>query len=243
MDFADGIYALGLWEDVVFWPLRSSQNAGTNSTVYSLGGSQPYNGTLTNEPTWGADGVETLTVGGTAPTKHIFIPLTRIAYSSRSCFTALNLAGYTLDDSFACTCNWDLAYGTAGEGFKLSTRNGLSINFAAGVATNYKRAVTVDTITQNEFCTTATVFDSGVVKAASNGRGFYTGIHGAGTPATTISDTNPLHLLSNGAVENNRGLCGTMAFYLDTLLVLTDAQYQAIHNLYKITLGNGLGIL
>jgi hypothetical protein len=55
--FVKGIRALGLWDDMVCWPLRSAQNAGTGSTAYSLGGLGTYNGTLVNGPTWGADGV------------------------------------------------------------------------------------------------------------------------------------------------------------------------------------------
>jgi hypothetical protein len=56
-DFVLGIKNLGLWSSMVCWPLRSSQNAGTGTTAYSLGGLGTYNGTLTNGPTWGVDGV------------------------------------------------------------------------------------------------------------------------------------------------------------------------------------------
>ena len=56
-DFVKGVKALGLWSSMVCWPLRSTQNAGTGSTAYSLGGLGTYNGTLVNGPTWGADGV------------------------------------------------------------------------------------------------------------------------------------------------------------------------------------------
>ena len=55
--FVTGIKDLGLWNDMVCWPLRSSQNAGTGTTAYSLGGLITKNGTLTNGPTWGADGI------------------------------------------------------------------------------------------------------------------------------------------------------------------------------------------
>jgi hypothetical protein len=55
--FVKGIKRLGLWNDMVCWPLRSAQNAGTGSTAYSLGGLGAYNGTLVNGPTWGVDGV------------------------------------------------------------------------------------------------------------------------------------------------------------------------------------------
>lgn len=55
--FVKQIKNLGLWSSMVCWPLRSTQNAGTGSTAYSLGGLGTYNGTLVNGPTWGADGV------------------------------------------------------------------------------------------------------------------------------------------------------------------------------------------
>jgi hypothetical protein len=55
--FVKGIKDLGLYNNMVSWPLRSSQNAGTGTTAYSLGGLITTNGTLTNGPTWGADGI------------------------------------------------------------------------------------------------------------------------------------------------------------------------------------------
>jgi hypothetical protein len=55
--FVKGVKELGLWSNMVCWPLRSTQNAGTGTTAYSLGGLGTFNGTLTNGPSWGADGV------------------------------------------------------------------------------------------------------------------------------------------------------------------------------------------
>ena len=56
--FVKGIKALGLWNSMVCWPLRSSQNVGTGTTVYSLGGLGAFNGTLVNGPPWSADGID-----------------------------------------------------------------------------------------------------------------------------------------------------------------------------------------
>ena len=56
--FVKGVKNLGLWDSMVCWPLRSSQNAGTGTTAYSLGGLGTYNGTLVNGPTWGVDGID-----------------------------------------------------------------------------------------------------------------------------------------------------------------------------------------
>ena len=55
--FVKGIKDLGLYNNMVSWPLRSSQNAGTGSVAYGLGGLGTYDGTLANSPTWGVDGV------------------------------------------------------------------------------------------------------------------------------------------------------------------------------------------
>lgn len=54
-DFVVGIKDLGLWSSMVSWPLRSSQNAGTGTTAYSLGGQQASNATISGG-SWGSDG-------------------------------------------------------------------------------------------------------------------------------------------------------------------------------------------
>jgi hypothetical protein len=56
--FVKGVKDLGLWNNMVCWPLRSTQNAGTGTTAYSLGGLGAFNGTLVNGPTWGVDGLD-----------------------------------------------------------------------------------------------------------------------------------------------------------------------------------------
>ncbi len=55
--FTRGVKALGLWQNMVAWSLRDYQNAGTGSTVYSLGGLGVFNGTMVNSPTWGSGGL------------------------------------------------------------------------------------------------------------------------------------------------------------------------------------------
>jgi hypothetical protein len=57
--FVVGMKGLGYWSNMVCWPLRSTQNAGTGLTAYSLGGLATFNGTLTSPsgPTWGSDGI------------------------------------------------------------------------------------------------------------------------------------------------------------------------------------------
>ena len=55
--FVIGVKKLGLWNSMVCWPMRGIHNAGTGSTVYSLGGLGTYNGTMVNSPTWNFNGI------------------------------------------------------------------------------------------------------------------------------------------------------------------------------------------
>jgi len=56
-DLVDYLKAESLWDYARFYPMKSSQNAGSGSTVYGLGGLTSNNMTLVNSPTWGSDGV------------------------------------------------------------------------------------------------------------------------------------------------------------------------------------------
>jgi hypothetical protein len=56
-NFVVGVKNLGLWSSFICWPLKSSQNKGSGTTAYSLGGFGPYNGSFVSSPTWGVDGV------------------------------------------------------------------------------------------------------------------------------------------------------------------------------------------
>jgi hypothetical protein len=56
-DFSKRVNDLGLWNSMVCWPLRSSQNAGVGTTAFSLGGLGRFDGTLVGGPTFGTDGV------------------------------------------------------------------------------------------------------------------------------------------------------------------------------------------
>jgi hypothetical protein len=76
--FVLGIKNLGLYNNMVCWPLRSTQNAGTGLIAYSLGGAGTFNGTLNAQAIWTADGIDltattpavaeiTTTAGATQP--------------------------------------------------------------------------------------------------------------------------------------------------------------------------------
>jgi hypothetical protein len=56
-DFVRGIKGLGLWNSMVCWPLRASQNASTTQTAFSLGGGGTFNAALIGNPAWTSTGI------------------------------------------------------------------------------------------------------------------------------------------------------------------------------------------
>jgi len=49
--FVISIKKIGLWYNMICWPLRATQNADAGTVAYSLGGLGVYNGTIYNNPT------------------------------------------------------------------------------------------------------------------------------------------------------------------------------------------------
>jgi len=59
-DFVVGLKDYSLWGNVIFWPLRANQNAGSGNIVYSLGGltgGSRLDGTLISNPIWHTHGI------------------------------------------------------------------------------------------------------------------------------------------------------------------------------------------
>jgi hypothetical protein len=51
------VHGLGLWDYFRIYLMKSTQNAGTGSTVYGMGGLTINNMTLVYSPSWGSDGI------------------------------------------------------------------------------------------------------------------------------------------------------------------------------------------
>lgn len=75
--------AQSLYNNFVIYPMKSAQNAGSGSTVYSLGGLTDNDKTLVNSPSWGANGI---TFNGTTQYAHVadFIGAETITVFSRN---------------------------------------------------------------------------------------------------------------------------------------------------------------
>jgi hypothetical protein len=234
--FVKGVKELGLWSNMVCWPLRSSQNAGTGTTAFSLGGLGTHNGTLVNGPTWGTNGIDINAASSNSITVNPS-PLSDFA-NGHSWFVVLNptgpapASGATVDQFVATQGSGTLlqlgAVGTGGtDGFMVNARtetvrhpsqigNGLSTDrnkfgFRAhdsgSDATTYKAAG----VSMPDAGTTATVQT-------------YTG-----TTTTIAASGDGRHTLA--------------------LLMVTTPQFNlsatlqaALEALYKQTLGTGLGL-
>lgn len=233
-DFVKGVKDLGLWSSMVCWPLRSSQNAGTGTTAYSLGGLGTFNGTLVNGPTWGADGIVF-----SATNRQINLPDSEALYTALSGFfvfnsssTAANQQIYDFQDwSQGGGSGWyrmyridgDNTFGSRGGRF-MAARGGLgSTNSAArtaGLNSFQSGGYTADDSTDN-------VFRNGSLEFS-----------GARTGLSAFSATGPR--LNRFIFGNSDGMTG--AFALASSSKFTNQQVSDIHNLYRDTLGAGLGL-
>ena len=216
-EFVRGVKALGLWSSMVCWPLRSTQNAGTGTTAFSLGGLGTFNGTLVNGPTWGADGITNSATGvitngyadlGGAQA-HIFVGNSTTASANRA-------FGTTLSDANTRGIRWrddqqfwgDGAFRTA----VVNLTNAGVFKMAGALFNQPQTAFIYLNTTQNTMLATGAV----------------------------LSGNTTLRILNTEGV--NQTYSGTAAFYGLIATSLSASQYLSLNNLYKQTLGTGLGL-
>ena len=218
-DFVRGIKSLGLWNSMVCWPLRSSQNASTTLTARSLGGLGTFDGTLVglSASAWASDGlniVSNTAIVGNAPygtTAGTLLGVTKINILSQSYNLLRNTSG-----------------GGPGMGFfSPFTDNNFYFDYREAV----NRITIASGITQSQyFCLTGYASPTGsqvfrnTTSLASN------------TTAASIGGAT-----TDVIVATNSGGSQTSAF---AMLLNSDARsnHSNIYNLYKSTLGIGLGL-
>ena len=231
-EFVKGVKALGLWNSMVCWPLRSSQNAGTGTTAYSLGGLGTFNGTLTNGPSWGADGI---TFDGA--NDHIACgTLSEIislgAFFSASSAVTSASAGQTL-------CGY-------------RSFSGLIVGNVSGSLIN---ELTTSLISSADVAgpDTDVMAHADAAKSLSG----YTGVHhshssggeivlnGAGVTATNVGTrrafaAGPWRIGLRGFGDLAFNGTASLVYMVSTATTATEG--QSIYTLYKTTLGTGLGL-
>jgi hypothetical protein len=213
-DFVKGVKRLGLWNNMVCWPLRSSQNAGTGTTAYSLGGLGTFNGTLVNGPTWGTDGV--VFVSGSS--QGITLPAVSLVgdYMQASVQAApsgnlrvTNLidaaVGVGLWAGFGNQYYWDVRASGGGLVRLVGGTVGTAMQFNLGTAT---------TAGSQFFVNGSSILSNATSAALSSG------------------------VKTNFTINDNGGN-GTIAF---VLMAQSVAGASSLRDLYKSTLGTGLGL-
>jgi hypothetical protein len=232
--FVRGVKDLGLWENMVCWPLRSEQNAGTGTTAYSLGGLGTFNGTLTNGPIWTADGVSF-----DGSNDYIITPLEANDYPN-------GLSELVVFNAPTNTQNFSMFFGDEGA---LTTEHGTMIRRSAGdnlvsVATDFTggRAVANQAITFGQWnavharVVAPTNFVS--VNAAAEVSSTTSGTFAPTAPNADRVGFGARDKISNPALHAKM----TAAFGAFWGSGTSASQMQSVKTLYKQTLGTGLGL-
>lgn len=227
-DFVKGLKTYNLWGNVILWPLRANQNAGTGLTAYSLGGLGTYNGTLVNGPTWQANGVNFIRANNT----HITTPLN---VQNLRRFTALVVANQTTHSSLDVLI---AAWGTTTTENYFLMRKFSATNFNKFVrSAGSPRSVSTSGFSLGAF------FMYGWGTQGANTIGTRNGV--AGNSVAFVPDETGSSTLVFGVLHppNNEPFDGSMAsviFFKDN--ELSTAQQLSVYTLYKNTLGKGLNL-
>ena len=217
--FVKGVKNLGLYNSMVCWPLRSSQNAGTGTTAYSLGGLGTFNGTLVSGPTWGTDGIifdgvnDVITTSLTTQ----FTDFAAMATVNVSAFSGF--ASRIIDKNFS-TGFWlgkAFAPNQAGGGVKeTGTPFGRYVAAQEGI---------FNTLFSTRGGSTHSIYKNGSSTVAT------------GTVASSALSADSV---SFGGASNF--LNGTISFTLISNQSFSGSVVDSLYTLYKTTLGTGLGL-
>ena len=233
--FVKGMKNLSLYNDMVCWPLRSSQNKGSGTTAYSLGGLGTYDGTLINGPTWGTDGVNFVTGS-----------VTRIESSTVPFSNSLSVFNVSSHTAFGAPSGDHSATAVINPSYQISGQdsfiNGSSgarnlyfwIYRAGGVASELVVSITDDAVFLNSF------HAYGVSASSSNNATIYDGT------ATTLTTSTPVigssQVVMGFSSIASRPMTGKIPFHLVSSVGFSASQYSSLYTLYKTTLGTGLGL-
>jgi len=227
--FVLGIKNLGLYSSMVCWPLRSTQNAGTGTTAYSLGGLGTYNGTLIGGATWGASGI---VLNGTsrAITTNYIQPNGNASFSFVGKMsvpvTSANIV-YSMDDLTNRRMN--LYFSEA-----YSSRVVFDADLSGTMGT---KIIVNNTATQDFLC----------VQASHDGTNFYAQANAntiqSASGSGTMQDTGPSLVLGRRSTAAAPSyMNGIIAFAYAIQSSSINSNFTNFYNLYKTTLGTGLGL-
>jgi len=214
-NFIKGLKQLNLWHSIICWPMRSVQNIGTSNTLLSLGGLGIYNGTLVNSPTWSNTGINSTAIGQCMTTT---LPLLNLLTTSASYRVNVDPNAMRRIISTSSSGSW---FGTnmVGSGEVSGTNGTITFSWGAGLTVGIQT--------------------------------FDTAIFG---PTTRGVRNKTLGTLTTGlfpaAGDGNIGLFRPSGNYIDATVSimmaanrqLTTTEVTLLNDLYKTTIGKGLGL-
>jgi len=228
-DFVLGVKNLGLWSNMVSWPLRSTQNAGTGTTAYSLGGLGTFNGTLIGGSSWGTSGIVLDGTSGAMTTNYIQ-PNGNASFSFVGKMSTTVTQGhivYSMDDLTNRRMN--LYFSEV-----YSQKN----NFEGNLSGAYAQRISIDNTANQDFqC----------IQASHDGASFYAQANANAIQSTagsgTMQGTGPSLVLGRrSSTTAPNYMNGIIAFAYAIQSSSINSNFANFYNLYKTTLGTGLGL-
>jgi len=229
--FVKGMKNLSLYNNMVSWPLRSTQNAGTGATAYSLGGLGTYDLTLSNSPSRDANGI---TTNGTNQSANGTIP-------ASSQWSFIGIMARTNNSDIEPKYYWGLYYSVtnslAGATYYLKD-GGLGVFQSENGANNWSPSRAIPNATTN------VGFQS--VAYSETGPSANVSLNGTFSAQTGVRNLSLVRqdriIIGKRSVGDDTHSAGTHAFYTYINSQLSDSVVESIRTLYKTTLGTGLGL-
>lgn len=216
--------AINLWNSMICWTLRSGQNKGSGTTIYSLGGLGIYDGTFQNNatPSWGSDGITIASSNERITTSFNFSDIRPSIISVFKPSSSTSGAGDRFMSNDESGTNKGIGFDDlASSSFRL-----LGNYFAPGIGTR-----TANTIT---------AFGMGL--GTSNTFWFQDGTRNSLTSTVYLPSVNYLAPVGAGNLSSGTPL-GVYSFSVAfDGVTMSSALISYFYSLYKSTLGRGLGL-
>ena len=226
--FVRGIKALGLWNSMVCWPLRSSQNASSTLTAKSLGGLGTYDGTLVNSSSsaWTSSG---LNLTGANAGSYF-----SAGFSDTTTPNLITISRYISGNG---TVSWVQKSGTSYNATNIANLGNYNFQgeqFLWGTSSSQASYTTASGLG-----TTYCLLYEGYV---ASGVKMFDGINES-TQVLSGSPTIPANILYlAGRYSDGVGSNSQHAFAMVSNMEISTAKRNSLYALYSSTLGQGLGL-
>lgn len=237
-DWVTGLKAMGLWDTSVCWPMLSTQNHSSGTVLKSLGGLGTFDGTLVNAPTRGSTGI---TFNGTSQYVSLPNPAQGTALAAFSMFSVFDSDGTTNRHIFGSYGGSAAQIGpvmwAGGQPLQADTT---AIHYTASLdGTNINASIHWQSGRNTGVMQTAALLgDSALLEYfADNNKA-------TGTARATYWNNSSTWEMGARNISGSYSFyfAGVQAFNFFSTTRLSEAQHTTLRNLYKTTLGAGLGL-